>query len=283
MQGNLNQQGLGQQGLGQQGLVQQGLGQQGLGQQGLGQQGLGQHGVGHQGLIQQGQQLIGGSHTTHQGISSVPQTMLSEIHGTQHSHGTDLNQHGLTHGVHQQGLNQGIPQQGFNQGIPQQGFPQQSGGQPLQFSGVQPTVIPVGGVGSGPEQYAAEALMRGVDPLNTQQHYQYNVVNGSTNPGYSGIPMNYSAANTGHSISQTPQNLTQTPLYSGSQPLQYEGNAGHAEVLTNTHTTGHHNEGYQSKIQQIESKIDQKWGTHGHTVDQKNLNTGDFRNNHSAQ
>lgn len=173
-----------------------------------------------------------------------------------------------------------IPQQQYH-GMPQQGsyIPQptlQQSGQPLGFSGVQPTVIPVGGVSSGVEQYAIEALMRGVDPMNTQQHYHYNVANGSQNPGFSGIPMNYSSGVNGSNLAQYPQNLTQTPLYSGSQPLQYEGNAGHAETLSNTYTTGHHNPGFLSKMEQKEQRIDQKFGTHSHPVETKNYSTGDM-------
>lgn len=193
--------------------------------------------------------------------ATTGQTVLSQIHGQPQNTYTQQ---------------QHLPQQQFvqQQHLPQQNM-YQSGGQPLSFSGVQPTVIPVGGVGSGIEQYATEALMRGVDPLNTQQHYAYNVVNGSQTPGFSGIPMNYSAGNTGKLLNQYPQNLTQTPCYSGSQPLNYEGNAGHAEVFTNTHTTGHHNEGFMSKLQQKEAKLDQKWGTHTHHTHEKNTTTGD--------
>jgi len=54
------------------------------------------------------------------------------------------------------------------------------------------------------EQFAKEALLRGSDPLNTQQNYYYNMGQG----GYG-----YGAH----------QNLTQTPSFSGTDPLLYEG------------------------------------------------------------
>jgi len=187
--------------------------------------------------------------------------VLSQIHTGQQQ--TYVQQPHIAH--------QGIVQQGY------QNVPVQSGGQPLQFSGIQANVLPVGGVPTSVEQYATEALMRGTDPLNTQQHYQYNVVNGSTNPGFSGIPMNYSAGNAGNLPNQTPQSLTQTPLYSGSQPLQYEGNEGHAARLHNTHTTGHHNEGLPGSLERKEHNLENKFGQHSTTgTESKNLNTGDF-------
>lgn len=243
---------------------------QGIGNQGL-QQGF-QQGMGHQGL-QQGY----GIHQTQSTMVNrvVPpggEAVLSEIHTNPHQTHT-------THIPHQSHQSYGSQMPLGQQPYGGQGFMPQStqlsGGQPLQFSGVQPSVIPAGGVGSGVEQYATEALMRGVDPMNTQQHYHYNIANGSQNPGFSGIPMNYSMGNAGNN----PQSLTQTPLYSGSQPLNYEGNAGHAETLANTHTTGHHNEGFMSKLQQKEAKLDQKFGTHTHTHETKNLKTGDFHHN----
>jgi len=220
---------------------------------GQSQQGFGQQ----QGLGQQ-QQFIGG------GVPTTQSTMTRNIpQGGQQVLGN-------------QQMNQGYPSQ-YQGNYPSQNM-QQSGGQPLQFTGVQANVIPVGGVGSSVEQYATEALMRGVDPMNTQQHYHYNVVNGSTNPGFSGIPMNYSAGNSGNLLNQNPSSLTQTPLYSGSQPLNYEGNQGHAATLTNTFTTGHHNEGFMGKLQQKEAQMDQNWGNHTtKQVESKNLNTGDFR------
>jgi len=242
---------------------------QGFGQQYGGQQGMGQQYGGQQNFTNQ--QFVGGIPTTQSTTMTrvVPtggQTVLSEIHT----------------GHQQQGLTQQIP----HQHVPQQNFQQAplqstsySGGQPLQFSGMQANVIPVGGIPGSVEQYATEALMRGVDPMNTQQHYQYNVLNGSTKPGFTGIPMNYSTGNSGQILNQTPGNLTQTPLYSGSQPLQYEGDEGHAARLANTHTTGHHNEGFMSKLQQKEQNLEQKFSHHGkHTDESKNLKTGDFRN-----
>jgi len=238
--------------------------------QGLGQQ-YGQQQHGQQYGQQHGGQFVGGIPVTQSTTMTVPtggQAVLSEIHG-QHGHQQGVTQHLPQQQFQQQGQ---FPQQQYQQGQ----FPQQSGGQPLHFSGQQANVIPVGGVPGSVEQYATEALMRGVDPLNTQQHYQYNVVNGSTNPGFSGIPMNYSSGNSAQALNNTPQNLTQTPLYSGSQPLNYEGNQGHASRLGNTWTTGHQNEG--GKLHQTEQKIDQNFGQH-HTnpTESKNVNTGDFR------
>jgi len=64
------------------------------------------------------------------------------------------------------------------------------------------------------EQFATEALMRGVDPLSKQQHHQYNV--GQSQGGFG----NQGLTGSQHKVGQ---NVTQTPYFSGTDPLLYEG------------------------------------------------------------
>jgi len=241
--GGFGQQGLGQQGLGQQGFVQgghvqQGLGQQGYGQQGLVQgQGLTQGGV-HQGYNQSlnpslnpGAALVGGLHsqptypvtgtvidhhsttfpvqTTHS--TTIPQNQFvgqqGHLGGVQQGQfvgqqGQYVGQQGHLGGV-QQGHLGGV-QQGQYIGQPQGQFigqPQgQFGGLPQgQFGGIQQGQAP------SATQFGTEAIMRGADPLNTQQNYIHNATQAYGGLGGQG------------------QNLNQTHQHSGTDPLLYEG------------------------------------------------------------
>jgi len=181
---------------------------------------------------------IGG--TSHQGghVITTPGTIISQtsqsypVQSTTHTHTSHSGQYsGLQQGQYS-GLQQGqyggtSSQYGPNQlgGSGLQTTPLIGGGLPTtqlggtptqysnipqnQFSGVSgqqggfPQTQSYGAPSS--EQFAKEAILRGSDPLNTQQNYYHNAGLG----GYGGNPQG--------------QNLTQTPSFSGTDPLLYEG------------------------------------------------------------
>jgi len=149
--------------------------------------GSGQHGSLPQ--SQYGTTQLGGSglQTTQLGGSGLPTTQL----GGSGLPTTQLGGSGLP--TTQLG---GVPNQYSN--IPQNQFSGVSG----QYGGF-PQTQSYGAPST--EQFAKEAILRGSDPLNTQQNYYHNAGLG----GYGGHPHG--------------QNLTQTPSFSGTDPLLYEG------------------------------------------------------------